>query len=51
MDLTKLTDEELQQMEDEINEEQARRFVEGVKATGKKFLESETLMDFLRSRR
>ena len=51
MDLQSMTDEELQQLEDEINEEQARRFTQALKDAGRSFLDSKTLLDFLRSRR
>lgn len=51
MDLSTMTDDELQALEDQINEEQAKRFAENLAKAGKQFLDSNTLMDFLRSRR
>ena len=51
MDLKSMTDEELQELEDKINEEQAERFAKNLSDAGKQFLDSNTLLDFLRSRR
>ena len=49
MDLKKMTDEELQELEDRINEEQAERFTQALKDTGRSFLDSKTLLDFYRA--
>ena len=49
MDLKSMTDEELQTLEDQINEEQADRFAQTLKDTGRSFLDSKTLLDFYRA--
>lgn len=51
MDLKSMTDEELQQLEDQINEEQAERFAKNLKDAGQKFLDSKTLVEFYRKLR